>query len=140
MDVLGLHISNPSQSRASHAHPYASSVSSSASSSSSSVFSLDGVSQSSTSSTSTNPVDVIWENEGDSQLARRSTLPRAFNKAVFPNTDAPVLPELRRMHPRRTNSAAANGPARPPPCLLRQSERKVAFVDNLVGEFLLDLV
>lgn len=139
MDVLGLHISNPSQIKASHAHPYASSISSSASSSSSSVFSLDGVSQSSISSTSTNPVDVIWENDGDSQgqLARRSTLPRAFNKAVFPNTDAPVLPEM-RMHPRRTNSAAATGsnaPARPPPCLLRQSERKVAFVDNLVGEF-----
>lgn len=139
MDVLGLHLSNPSQSKASHAHPYASSISSSASSSSSSVFSLDGVSQSSISSTSTNPVDVIWENDGDSQLARRNTsgpLPRAFNKAAFPN-DAPVLPEL-RMHPRRTNNAA-NGPARPPPCLLRQSERKVAFVDNLVGESRPDL-
>lgn len=140
MDVLGLHISNPSQSKASHAHPYASSLSSSASSSSSSVFSLDGLSQSSISSTSTNPVDVIWENDGDAQLARRNTsgpLPRVSSKAVFPNTDGPVLPEL-RMHPRRTNSAT-NGPARPPPCLLRQSERKVAFVDNLVGESRSDL-
>lgn len=137
MDVLGLHISNPSQSKASHAHPYASSISSSASSSSSSVFSLDGLSQSSISSTSTNPVDVIWENDGDSQLAGRNpsgTCPRAFAKGVPPKVDGAVPPEL-RMHPRRTNSVAASGPAaRPPPCLLRQSERKVNFVDNLVGK------
>lgn len=137
MDVLGLHISNPSLSKASHAHPYASSISSSASSSSSSVFSLDGVSQGSISSTSTNPVDVIWENDGDSQLAGRNpsgACPRAFAKGVPLKVDGPVPPEL-RMHPRRTNSVAASGhAARPPPCLLRQSERKVNFVDNLVGK------
>ncbi|KAJ5764634.1 hypothetical protein N7533_003315 [Penicillium manginii] len=131
MDVLGLHISNPS-SKASHAHPYASSIASSASSSSSSVFSLDA-SQSSISSTATNPVDVIWENDVDNQQATRPSVacPRAFVKGVHPKIDGPVPPEL-RTHPRRTN-VAANGPgARPPPCLLRQSERKVSFVDNLV--------
>jgi hypothetical protein len=133
MDVLGLHISNPS-SKASHAHPYASSIASSASSSSSSVFSLDA-SQSSISSTATNPVDVIWENDVDNQQATRPSVacPRAFVKGVHPKIDGPVPPEL-RTHPRRTN-VAANGPgARPPPCLLRQSERKVSFVDNLVGK------
>lgn len=133
MDVLGLHIANPSLSKASHAHPYASSISSSASSSSSSVFSLDAASQSSISSTATNPVDVIWEND-DGQFAGRnpSACPRAFAKGVPPKVDGAVPPEL-RMHPRRTNSVASNGPAaRPPPCLLRQSERKVNFVDNLV--------
>ncbi|KAJ5772490.1 hypothetical protein N7520_003019 [Penicillium odoratum] len=125
MNVLGL-LSNPS-SKASHAHPYASSISSSASSSSSSVFSLDA--QSSISSTATNPVDVIWEN--DETSGRTSGGSRVFGKVV-PSKDAAVPPEL-RMHPRRTNSAATSGPgARPPPCLLRQSERKVNFVDNLV--------
>ncbi|EKV10008.1 G1/S-specific cyclin Pcl5, putative [Penicillium digitatum PHI26] len=119
-----------------HAHPYASSISSSASSSSSSVFSLDCVSsQSSISSTSTNPVDVIWENESNSQLAGRNpngACPRAFTKGPASKGDGVVPPEL-RMHPRRTNSYSSSAPsARPPPCLLRQSERKVNFVDNLV--------
>ncbi|KAJ5825202.1 hypothetical protein N7474_002340 [Penicillium riverlandense] len=141
MDVLGLNLSNPSSiSKASHAHPYASSISSSASSSSSSVFSLDAIS-SQISSTTTNPVDVIWENnnhnDGDHQGAGRNpsvVCPRALAKGALPKTtDAPVPPEMRQ-HPRRTNSlAAASGPcARAPPCLLRQSERKVNFVDNLV--------
>lgn len=127
MDVLGLHLSNPSQVK----HPYASAISSSASSSSSSVFSLDA--QSSISSTATNPVDVIWENDADGQLAgRNGSCPRAFK--CPPKADGSVPPEL-RMHPRRTNSTVANGPAaRPPPCLLRQSERKNNFVDNLVGK------
>ncbi|KAG0157341.1 hypothetical protein PDIDSM_4526 [Penicillium digitatum] len=138
MDVLGMNISHPSsQMTASHhAHPYASSISSSASSSSSSVFSLDCVSsQSSISSTSTNPVDVIWENESNSQLAGRNpngACPRAFTKGPASKGDGVVPPEL-RMHPRRTNSFSSSAPsARPPPCLLRQSERKVNFVDNLV--------
>jgi hypothetical protein len=85
---------------------------------------------------------VIWENnhnhnDGDHPGAGRSVgCPRALAKGVFPKvTDAPVPPEMRQ-HPRRTNSLAANGSsARPPPCLLRQSERKVNFVDNLVGKW-----
>lgn len=137
MDVLGLSISNPSSqlTASHHAHPYSSSISS-ASSSSSSVFSLDCVSQSSISSTSTNPVDVIWENEGNSQLGRipNGVCPRAYAKVPASKVDGVVPPEL-RMHPRRTNSYSSSAPsARPPPCLLRQSERKVNFVDNLVGK------
>ncbi|KXG54414.1 uncharacterized protein PGRI_075580 [Penicillium griseofulvum] len=136
MDVLGLTLSNPSSqlTASHHAHPYASSISSSASSSSSSVFSLDCVSQSSISSTSTNPVDVIWENES-SHLAGRNqngACSRAFAKGPASKVDGVVPSEL-RMHPRRTNSYSSSAPsARPPPCLLRQSERKVNFVDNLV--------
>ncbi|KAF3399794.1 G1/S-specific cyclin pas1 [Penicillium rolfsii] len=129
MDVLGLHISNPS-SKAPHAHPYPSSIASSASSSSSSVFSLDA-SQSSVSSTATNPVDVIWENEGETLGRSVGTCPRAFAKGAAPKLDGAVPAEL-RMHPRRTNVATNGSAARPPPCLLRQSERKVNFVDNLV--------
>jgi hypothetical protein len=137
MDVLGLSASNPAYSyKASYAPPYASSVSSSASSSSSSVFSLDGHStQSSISSTATNPVDVAWENEGEQSLPARASLP-SLRGPVPPKLDAAVPPELRK-HPRRTSTyvAQSNGApcARPPPCLMRQSERKVNFVDNLVG-------
>ncbi|KAE8144305.1 hypothetical protein BDV25DRAFT_145754 [Aspergillus avenaceus] len=137
IDVLGLKDPNPSLSyTASYAHPYASSISSSASSSSSSVFSLDAAStQGSVSSTSTNPVDVIWENDGEYQAAGRGVgLPRVplRGNALKP-TDTALAPELRK-HPRRTNSGIqSNGVcARPPPCLMRQSERKVNFVDNLV--------
>ncbi|RAK74796.1 putative G1/S-specific cyclin Pcl5 [Aspergillus fijiensis CBS 313.89] len=141
IDVLGLKDPNPNtQIRAAYAHPYASTASSSASSSTSSVFSLDGVpTQSSVSSAATLPVDVIWENEGEyaaggrglpvvgARGCLRGNAPRVAESAVVP-------PELRK-HPRRTNSATqANGASctRPPPCLLRQSERKVNFVDNLV--------
>lgn len=134
MDVLGMNISNPGShmTASHHAHPYASSISSSASSSSSSVFSLDCVS-SSISSTSTNPVDVIWENEEQGRNTN-GALPRAMPKGPAPKADGVVPSEL-RTHPRRTNSYASSAPsARPPPCLLRQSERKVNFVDNLVGK------
>lgn len=146
-DVLGLKDPNPGLSyKTSFAHPYpSSSVSSSASSSSSSVFSLDGVStQGSISSTSTNPVDVIWEHDGEYPAGRglaslQGSRERACLRAPVPKpTDAPVAPELRK-HPRRTGVQASSGSAtaaRPPPCLMRQSERKVNFVDNLVGKSL----
>ncbi|PYI02982.1 hypothetical protein BO78DRAFT_209128 [Aspergillus sclerotiicarbonarius CBS 121057] len=141
IDILGLKDPNPNtQIRTAYAHPYASSVSSSASSSSSSVFSLDGVStQSSISSTSTNPVDVIWENEGEYQAGGRGFAAthsaRGCLRGGVPKVTDPAVPPELRKHPRRTNSSIqSNGVscARPPPCLLRQSERKVNFVDNLV--------
>ncbi|KAL5341514.1 hypothetical protein BJX70DRAFT_395897 [Aspergillus crustosus] len=141
IDVFGLRDSNQSfQYKAPHAHPYASSISSSASSSSSSVFSLDAVStHSSISSTSTSSVDVIWENEGEYPVGGRGLGViggvRGCLRGNAPTTaDAPVPPELRK-HPRRTNSGLQSSGVsctRPPPCLLRQSERKVNFVDNLV--------
>jgi hypothetical protein len=80
---------------------------------------------------------VIWENESNSQLAGRNpngACPRAFAKGPASKVDGVVPSEL-RTHPRRTNSYSSSAPsARPPPCLLRQSERKVNFVDNLVGK------
>ena len=45
-------------------------------------------------------------------------------------TDLP-LPAEQRQHPRRSSTTTNN---RPPPALVRQSERKVNFVDCLVGE------
>lgn len=149
MGVLGLNVSNPGpQYKTAHAHPYASSISSSASSSASSIFSVDGLStQSSISSVSTNPVDIIWENENECQGTGRGLAPsndanfryaRGGARGSIPKVTEAVAPEL-RMHPRRTNSyvTQSNGVTcpRPPPCLMRQSERKVNFVDNLVGEF-----
>lgn len=134
--MLGLKDPNPGLSyKTSHAHPYPSSLSSSASSSASSVFSLDAISsQGSVSSAATNPADVIWENDAEYPRSTRACL---RGPPVKP-ADAAVPPELRR-HPRRTNShvVQSNGTActRPPPCLLRQSERKVNFVDNLVGKW-----
>ncbi|KAF7717940.1 Uncharacterized protein PECH_002654 [Penicillium ucsense] len=130
--VLGLHLANPG-TKAPHAHPYPSSLASSASSSSSSVFSLDA-SHSSVSSTATNPVDVIWENEGETGQGAPGACPRVFAKCVPLKHDVAVPAEM-RMNPRRTSVAStssAAAAARPPPCLLRQSERKVNFVDNLV--------
>ncbi|KAL4874851.1 hypothetical protein BJY04DRAFT_211759 [Aspergillus karnatakaensis] len=141
IDVFGLRDSNQSlQYKAPYAHPYASSISSSASSSSSSVFSLDAVStHSSISSTSTNSVDVIWENEGEYLAGGRGSgviggVRGCFRGNAPTTAEAPVPPELRK-HPRRTNSGVQSSGVsctRPPPCLLRQSERKVNFVDNLV--------
>ncbi|KAJ5742800.1 uncharacterized protein N7511_011201 [Penicillium nucicola] len=135
MDVLSLTANSGSQSTASHhAHPYALS---SASSSSSSVFSLDCNSSiasissaSSASSASTAPSNPdVWHNEGNSQRSTRTSSRSCKGSAPKDG----VVPSELRTHPRRTNSYASSAPsARPPPCLLRQSERKVNFVDNLV--------
>jgi hypothetical protein len=77
---------------------------------------------------------VIWENEGETLGRPVGTCPRAFTKgAAAPKLDGAVPAEMRR-HPRRTSVATNGSAARPPPCLLRQSERKVNFVDNLVGK------
>lgn len=149
MDVLGLSLANPSLQKAYCPHPYTTSIASSASSSSSSVSSLDCLSsQGSISSSSTTSVDVILENEvlGESQaVGLTSGIPsesgshcfRGVRGCVPKVADTAVAPELRQ-HPRRTHHVAhtGNGSAsacpRPPPSLVRQSERKVNFVDNLV--------
>lgn len=65
-----------------------------------------------------------------------ATSSRIYVRGGLPKAaDVAVAPELRK-HPRRTNACIvqSNGVAhvRPPPCLLRQSDRKVSFVDNLV--------
>jgi hypothetical protein len=146
MDVLGLNLSNPNQQHATF--PYAISIASSASSSSSSVFSLDGVSsQSSISSTSTGSVDVIWENGSsgsECQQAGRGTqnssdlnsfVPRQNVGGVAAKVADTAVPLELRQNSRRTNQngCSSTGP-KPPPTLVRQCERKVSFVDNLVGK------
>lgn len=146
MDVLGLNLSNPNQQHATY--PYATSIASSASSSSSSVFSLDAVSsQSSISSTSTGSVDVIWENGSSGsecqQAGRVAQNSSDLNSFVARHNaggvatkvaDAAVPLELRQ-NPRRTNqNGSSTSGSKPPPPLVRQCERKVSFVDNLVGK------
>ena len=145
VDVLGLNPPNQDflPQVPPYAHPYASPISS-ASSSSTSVFSVDGASssQSSISSTSTNLADMVWENDGAPRFphpneSNSRNLRHLVNGAAPRRIDPPVPPHLRR-HPRRTSSwTVQNGipVLRPPPSLVRQqSERKVNFVDSLVGK------
>lgn len=72
-----------------------------------------------------------------SKAADTTTIPPAVPPAA-PTLPPAVPPELRK-HPRRTNGfvTQSNGTSclRPPPCLVHQSERKVNFVDNLVGKW-----
>ena len=136
-------------------HPYAPSLSSSASSSTSSVFS-DVASQASTSSSSTsNSIPSGWESEEWSATSRLAAAAAAVDtfapisrvntypqyqpslcretvpERVLPSlrTAGLVLPAEQRQHPRRSSSTIQ----RPPPQLQRQVERKVNFVDCLVG-------
>ncbi|EER36534.1 G1/S-specific cyclin pas1 [Histoplasma capsulatum H143] len=153
MDILGFNLANPSLPKSvlqPLPHPCTSSIASSAPSSSSSIFSLDSSSQYSLSS-SASSVDVIWENEvlgaGDSSSqqpaggARTLSLSSESNFHCFRSgrgcgpkvADAAVAPELRQ-NPRRTNSntSLSSACSRAPPSLVRQCDRKVNFVDNLV--------
>lgn len=142
-------------------HPYTSSIASSASSSSSSVFSVDGASsQTSLSSVSTSSLHVVWGTEDTRSYfpLENDTPPHAasseaeevakvdsgpFAPAVN-DIDNAVVPDLRQ-HPRRTKPSAQQHPrpgnattgcSRPPPSLVRQCDRKVNFVDNLVGKLI----
>ncbi|KAL7359668.1 cyclin [Histoplasma ohiense] len=153
MDILGFNLANPSLPKSvlqPLPHPCTSSIASSASSSSSSVFSLDSSSQYSLSS-SVSSVDVIWENEvlgaGDSSSQQPAGGARTLSSSSESNfhcfrsgrgcgpkvADAAVAPELRQ-NPRRTNSntSLSSACSRAPPSLVRQCDRKVNFVDNLV--------
>ncbi|KAF2762430.1 hypothetical protein EJ05DRAFT_481371 [Pseudovirgaria hyperparasitica] len=121
-------------------YPYASSLASSASSSSSSVFSDDARSQdSSASSTQSSQTytDSWAKNAWNQPLARVSTFPQSQTSSVRRSNTSTNLPSLitsglplsveQRQHPRRSSISS-----RPPPTLVRQSERKVSFVDSLV--------
>jgi hypothetical protein len=128
-------------------HPYAPSLSSSASSSTSSVFS-EAASQT---SNSTSLSSSSWGADEWSSGSRPSisgslaSLAPINRVSTFPQYQAPcrdtardrVLPPLRtevsmpveqRQHPRRSSTIG-----RQPPQLVRQSDRKVNFVDCLVG-------
>jgi hypothetical protein len=136
-------------------HPYAATLSSSASSSTSSVFS-DAASQASSASSSSQHVQ--WESEEWSSrtaqagsamvdpaslsifqpITRVSTFPQ-YQPSACRETVQERLPSLRtefvaqaeqRQHPRRSSTTINQ---RGPPQLVRQCERKVNFVDCLVG-------
>jgi hypothetical protein len=136
-------------------HPYAATLSSSASSSTSSVFS-DAASQASSASSTSQHSQ--WESEEWSSrtgqagpttvdpanlsvlqpISRVSTFPQ-YQPSACRETVQERLPSLRteflapveqRQHPRRSSTTINQ---RAPPQLVRQCERKVNFVDCLVG-------
>lgn len=129
-------------------HPYAPSLSSSASSSTSSVFSEAASQTSNSTSLSSSWGADEWSSVSrpviSSSLASLAPISRV---STFPQYQAPcrdlaperVLPPLRpelslpveqRQHPRRSLSTIS----RQPPQLVRQCDRKVNFVDCLVGK------
>ena len=148
-----------------HNNPYDLSTSP-ISSSASSIFSIDAPSsQSSTLSSSTDSLNAVWENDGDSSYFssrhhHQQIIPFAADEAASTTTcptkravptvqpprrlGEPVAPESRQ-HPRRTqrltdvdshkNGSTTSCP-RPPPSLVRQCERKDNFVDSLVGKLI----
>lgn len=133
-------------------HPYGSPISSPASSSSSSLFSVDAPSsQSSAGSTSSRSPCDIWENENENEIEKddgsykSSAEAWKFSDSSDFKQQKPVLEILHgittsTVHPRRTNrkadGACASSFPRPPPPLVRQCERKVSFVDSLVGKLI----
>lgn len=142
-------------------YSYSPSLASTASSSSSSVFSLDAPSSQSSVSSSAQWASSAWnsENESENQVLSGRHISRKNNasssdEAIIitpsmpcsrPRAQVPadaVAPESRQ-HPRRTqrlNSyeshdlTSVSSCPRPPPSLVRQSERKENFVDSLVGK------
>lgn len=102
--------------------PYSSSLASSASSSSASVWS-DTASQSSDDSS----LGGISQEAAKATVVFSSTT-SAWQKNTLPIIEAPA--ELRQ-HPRRTSAGSATRSGCPP-TLVRQSDRKVSFVDSLV--------
>ena len=144
-------------------YPYSPSLASAASSSSSSVFSLDAPSSQSSVPSSAGWSSSTWnsENESDQYFTSRYTSQKdtasspdeeVVINSYLPSRSRPqscaeaVAPESRQ-HPRRTQrlnsyeSQDGKIPSlcpRPPPSLVRQSERKENFVDSLVGKLTLD--
>jgi hypothetical protein len=141
-------------------HPYSSSISSSASSSSSSVFSADGLSSQgsvcsvSSSSSVSSSLQVVWETENagstDTSVSREAQNHDSLKICSRPKLVSIKTSECsgnteQRVHPRRSNRGVqdtrpgcpAAGCSRPP-SLVRQSDRKNLFVDNLVGEHVVD--
>ncbi|KAF2273339.1 uncharacterized protein EI97DRAFT_383846 [Westerdykella ornata] len=152
--MIGQSYLHPSGNASPQAPPYASSLSSASSlstaSSAESIFSAISSSQESVSSCGTTHSSVsgsdTWSYPGASAadyatiapLARVSTFPQAkLPTACGHNGSERYLPPLRtdvavpvphRQHPRRSSTLGQ----RPPPQLVRQTERKLNFVDCLV--------
>lgn len=132
VDILGFSLENPSFPRAAQPlpnHHYTTSVASSAPSSASSVFSLDSVSSASS-------VGSTWENGASREssgiaVGEPGLISRVKEGCGYKVAGKAVAPELRQ-NPRRTQRGSAR--ARPPPSLVSQNDRKVSFVDRLVGK------
>lgn len=122
---------SPTSISPTHYAPYNAALASSASTSTSSVWS-DTSSQTSDDSVSSNSSDSdSCDSYCLSKQAFASEKVRGFRRHAHQASREAVPPELRQ-NPRRTSSGP-HGRAAAPPTLVRQSERKVNFVDNLVG-------
>jgi PHO85 cyclin-5 len=112
-----------------HNGPYSYSIASSASSSSASVFSNsdDASSQSSSDSES---YDCPTNHIAPSFTPANGTCEQSTSTATcWPKQKLTVeVPTEQRQHPRRSSAAGC------PPALVRQCDRKVSFVDSLVGK------
>lgn len=129
---------------------------SSVSSAASSIFSVDAASSQSSvaSSACSSSLEIGWDADSvaslscsEYHLARHATAPAITSSAVGAaathRPSSPVrsrsacVPAEQRLNRRRTNRGdrRIDCPAavRPPPSLVRQSDRKVNFVDSLVG-------
>jgi hypothetical protein len=119
--------------------PYEPSIASSASSSQTSIFSDAGSAQSSIASSISDDFRSSQEDVRDRYCAPAQQ-PQKYNKVAahlsqacqqqLSYADVTSVPSQQRQHPRRCSSAKYQ---RPPP-LVRQADRKVNFVDNLVGK------
>lgn len=118
--------------------PYEPSIASSASSSQTSVFSDAASAQSSVASSISDDFRSTQEDARDSycataQLQHKHIVDTQMSHAVrqqLSYADVTSVPSQQRQHPRRSSLAKHQ---RPPP-LVRQADRKVNFVDNLVGK------
>jgi hypothetical protein len=113
--------------------PYSASIASSASSSSASVWS-------SSSSQSDDASSVTSSLDSDSSDCCYGGVPYTSNSsavdepcpAINASWPKPVEPAQPRLHPRRTSASSTRSGCPPP--LVRQCDRKVNFVDSLVGK------
>ena len=144
-------------------YPYSPSLASTASSSSSSVFSLDAPSSQSSASSSAGWSSSAWNSENENEthyftnrhISQQSNSSSSDEEVIItsyipcsqpqahPPTEAVALTS--RQHPRRTqrlnsyesqDGKSVSSCPRPPPSLVRQSERKENFVDSLVGKLI----
>ena len=144
-------------------YPYSPSLASTASSSSSSVFSLDAPSSQSSVSSSAGWSSSAWNSENenenhyftnrhitqqsitnssDEEINITSCMPCSQQRAHLPRETVALKS---RQNPRRTqrlnscesqDGKSVSSCPRPPPSLVRQSERKENFVDSLVGKLI----
>ena len=117
--------------------PYNSSIASSASSSSASVWSETSSQSSDDTSVSVcAPSDLL--EQCDSYISSRRLPPSQCNQITSSacwsaQAQQSEVPQELRQNPRRTNSSTTTRTGCPP-SLVRQSDRKVNFVDSLVGK------